>query len=1190
MLLKSLEIQGFKSFPDKTKIQFGKGLTAVVGPNGSGKSNISDAVRWVMGEQSTKSLRGSKMEDVIFTGTKSRKSQGFAEVSLFIDNSDKTLPIDDEEVVVTRKYYRSGESEYVINRNSVRLRDINELFMDTGLGRDGYALVGQGRIAEIVQSKSNERREIFEEAAGISKYRYRKNESERKLLSAEDNLSRLQDILQELEGRIGPLQVQSEKAKRFLELSGEKRELEVSSWIYTLRQTNRQMKDHDDKILARQLQKEEIDKEAEGLEQKIQQTYDEMQQALVVIDELRREKSEAEQRIAELSAQIAVQENDILHNAQNQERLQKELESLFTVKEETDTQIEAQKKVICDLEEKIVQVAKQIGQAEERLLHSEEENTLTAGRTFDLNQRYNGLLLQESQDRLSLAQLVSRMEEEADTFANNNEILKQREEICRLDKEEALRVKSLQKQLEEKAESLSNGKRGYEMKWNSRKQRFDALEQEKNQKDLQGKELRQRAKLLQDLEKNLEGYAYSVKAVLTRGQQGRLSGIRGTVSQLIQVSEEYAVAIETALGGSLQNIVVDNEEAAKSAIQFLKRQNAGRATFLPITSVKGTRMSTDGFDREEGYVALASELVTCENRYQQVMDSLLGKIVIVEDLDTAVEMAKAYRYRFRIVTLDGQVVNAGGSMSGGSRNKSQGFFSRKNEIQKLEKEASALEEELQQKQEQLSKLEAELSATRGELIAIDSELTVIKEDQIRCEGEEKRLLQQIEQGEAEIARMKKELDHFALRQEEQQTKKATLQTHLDELAAELVQMETALKEAQSLTDEWNQQREVLMQELSDARYRQLELQKDKEAAERALADLSGREEDDKAKELRLRAEIEAAAGDKETILTLKETAKENIELTRNKIADLHQKEEAVQAQRNQLEGQTVAFRREEKDLSVKREQLAQELARFEERKLTVQKEYDTLIAKLWEEYQLTRPEAEEEAVEIEDIADCNRRLASLRAQIKGLGHINVAAIEEYQEVSERYEFLNAQVKDARAAKEELVRMIGELTVQMKELFTESFHQINTHFKRIFVELFGGGRAELRLTDEEDVLNSGIEIFVEPPGKIIKSLSLLSGGEQAFVAIAIYFAILKVRPAPFCILDEIEAALDDVNVTKYAKYLRLMSDHTQFIMITHRRGTMEEADVLYGVAMQEEGVSKLLQLNVGEIETKLGNLE
>ncbi len=1191
MVLKSLEIQGFKSFPDKTKIQFGQGLTAVVGPNGSGKSNISDAVRWVMGEQSTKNLRGSKMEDVIFTGTKARRSQGFAEVSLVIDNSGKTLEIDSDEVVITRKYYRSGESEYMINRTNVRLKDINELFMDTGLGRDGYAMVGQGRIAEIVQSKSDERREIFEEAAGISKYRYRKNEAERKLSSAEENLLRLMDILSELEERVEPLRQQSEKARRFLELSEEKKTLEISVWVQNLSRANASLKDQQDKMLARRMAQEEIEQQVEQIEAQIQSVYTQMQQCLVEIDELRRKREETDQKAADLNAQIAVCRNNLTHNAQNQSRVQGEIGNFGHSGEELAEETKRKTNALESLSAELSQTDGQLNEKEQELLDLSEQAAEFSEAAQQLGQEVNGLLVEQSQNQLHILQGQGQLEEAQRRLFENYQTITGKENDLSASKQELLEALSLMKNLDERTESLKNALGGYQLKLSSREKRCSEAAQKVNQLELQVKEKQQNAKLLEDLERNMEGFAFSVKAVLRQGKHGILSGILGTVSQLLNVQKEYSTAIEVALGGMLQNIVVETEQNAKSAIHFLKQENAGRATFLPLTSVKGSRLNTASFEETDGFISLASDLVQFDPRYQGIVDSMLGRIVIVEDLDTAVLIARKNGYKFKIVTLDGQVVNAGGSMSGGSlKGRSQGILSRKTEIEKLRAQAQELEGKIFTASKDLQALEQEKNGLQAKMTAIQSELQTVHEDRIRAEGEEKRLSLLLEQEEALLASMKEEQQDLENRIRQMQEQLSIWKERSGQIEQELSDARQKLAGMQGGHSDADEARKRLSESLQGLRLKRLELQKDIESTKNSLAELNLRDQAAQQQLEELKRQLEDYRREDSQI-------REQIAMLEQETDDCKNQGEALEQQvaeqmqhRNVLEGETTKLRQEERTVSAQKESVVQDIARLEERVATVQKEYDSIINKLWEEYQLTKSEADQSAEPIEDLAGAERELQSLRGKIRALGSVNVAAIEEYKEVSERYEFLSGQLKDVEKSKAELTRLIGELTGKMQEIFDSSFHQINRHFQRIFVELFGGGRAELKLTDPEHVLESGIEIFVEPPGKIIKNLSLLSGGEQAFVAIAIYFAILKVRPAPFCILDEIEAALDDVNVSKYAEYLRLMSDNTQFIMITHRRGTMEEADVLYGVTMQEEGVSKLLRLDVSEVEQKLGKLE
>lgn len=1188
MLLKSLEIQGFKSFPDRTKITFGSGLTAVVGPNGSGKSNISDAVRWVMGEQSTKSLRGARMEDVIFTGTQNRKSQGFAEVSLFIDNSDKTLPMEQDEVVITRKYYRSGDSEYKINGQEVRLRDINELFMDTGLGRDGYAMVGQGRIAEIVQSRSEERREIFEEAAGISKYRYRKNEAEKKLSSAEENLVRLQDILKELEERVGPLREQSDKAREFLALAQQKKTLEISAWMYTLEQENQLIKDEQDKILARRLASEEAEENQRQLEQEIQSLYSRMQQCLVEIDELRRQKDETSGAVSQIQSAIAVCENDLEHNRQNRTRAQGQ-RTQFLESQDAFLKLSGDKQSDLDeLQESLEQLEDDIIDKEQQLLELSQRAEQAALQTAQLNQQINDLVMSQSQNKLAGVQLAAQQDEEKERFENNQLQLKQKEENIHLNKKELSEAAQLAEHLDTRSGELENMLRGYELKLSRREEQLQSLREEFSSLDLTYKEKKQRAKLLSDLEQNLEGFAYSVKAVLGAGKRGILSGVRGTVAQLLNVPEAYSVAIETALGGSLQHIVVENETNAKGAIQYLKRENAGRATLLPMTAVRGSRLANPSLSGEPGYVALACELVEFDSQYQGIVDSLLGRIAVAEDLDAAVAMARKNQYKFRVVTLDGQLVNAGGSMTGGSRGKAPGFLSRRADIAKLTQEAKELLTQMAAVKEQAAGVEQEIAGQKGKAYGLQNELTTVREDRIRCEGEQKRLSQLIEQETEELAQMQRSLEKHQDRAAGHEDQAQALRAQRQEIESSLEQRRQELAALQERTGRLEARRGELSEECSQCRYRKMELQRDIQVLEHEIQSLTQRGSDTRAQLEALERELlELDRSDQE----LRQKIQDSLQLIEQKqqsAVSMDQQVKEKMGLRDSLENQAVQLRQQEKEVSVQKERLSQELARAEERCQAVQKEYDAIIAKLWEEYQLTRSEAEEFAEEVEDIQKTNRALSSVKGQIKALGSVNVAAIEEYREVKGRYDFLNGQLQDVNQSKAELTRLIGDLTQQMKEIFDSSFQQINRNFQEIFLELFGGGHAQLTLTDPEDILNCGIEIFVEPPGKIIRNLSLLSGGEQTFVAIAIYFAILKVRPAPFCILDEIEAALDDVNVSKYAHYLRRLSNQTQFIMITHRRGTMEEADMLYGVTMQEEGVSKLLPLNISEIEREMGD--
>ena len=1182
MLLKSLELQGFKSFPDKTKIEFGKGLTAVVGPNGSGKSNLSDAMRWVMGEQSTKTLRGSKMEDVIFTGTQQRKSQGFAQVSLTIDNSDRSLAVDSDEVIITRRLNRNGDSEYKINHASVRPKDINELLMDTGLGRDGYALVGQGRIAEIIQSKSDQRREIFEEAAGISKFRYRKNEAVHKLEASEENLLRLQDILSELEQRVEPLKKQSEKAKAFLQLSQEKRQLEVALWNLNLDQTSQKLKEQEDKILACQVEHEDLQQSSQALEEKINQSYEEMQRCLSRAEDCRQAKEELEQQNSALLSQEAVGKNNLEHFDQETARLSQQLEDFKRNQQQTGRLLQERQRQRENLEAALEETNAKLEAARGQLAELAKQDQGADQQSAQLSKRINELLLLENEDKLTVIQLTGQTEEDANSYQNNQIMLSQMKDNAQGTQRELKQAQELAQLLTQRMETLENQKAGYRFKLEGRQKKLEQEQAQAEELLTQAGQLWQKSKLLRDLEDNLEGFAYSVKAVMKQSKNGRLEGIHGTVARLLQVPEEYALAIETALGGSMQHIVVENENAAKSAIRFLKQQNAGRATFLPLTSVKGRELTGYDLTDQEGYVDLASHLVKADAQYQGIVDSLLGRIVVAEDLDCAAAMGRQFGYRFKIVTLDGQVVNAGGSFSGGSKSRSAGLLSRAGEITQLQQQAEALTQRSQQQSQDTKKLEQEVNTLKAQLGALESEQITVKEDRIRCEGEQKRL----EALEAEYSRrvqeMEQELEGFLQRLQEKNQKIANLRRRQGETQRELEQAQQTLQSLRGQGDLLRKQREEVNASIQQLQLSQLAQQKDVDSLLETMEQLMGQSRESEQLQQQLARQIQQLGQQRtQQQQQIQQCAKqrETNRLTQQKLEEQVQR---ILQQRTQLEQAATGLREEEKQYSRRREEVSRRLAQLEERRDTLQKEYDEVIRKLWEEYELTRSQARQEAQQPDDPAKAKTRLAAVKGEIRSLGSVNLSAIEEYEEVSQRYEFMSRQLADVEQSRKELEDLIKQLTRKMEELFAQSFEEINQNFQKIFVDLFGGGHGELKLTDPEDLLGSGIEIIVQPPGKVIRHLSALSGGEQSFVAIAIYFAILKVRPAPFCILDEIEAALDDVNVARYAEYLRLMSDKTQFIAITHRRGTMEEADVLYGVTMQEKGVSKLLKLDVSEV--------
>ena len=1187
LYLKYLEINGFKSFPDRVKLEFGKGLTAVVGPNGSGKSNISDAVRWVLGEQSSKTLRGDKMEDVIFGGTQLRRPMGFAQVTLTIGNENRDLPIDADEIAISRKLYRSGESEYRINGNAVRLKDVHELFMDTGLGRDGYSMIGQGKIAEIIGAKSTQRREIFEEAAGISKYRYRKTEAERKLAQTQENLLRLKDIMTELENRIAPLKVQSEKAKRFLELAEQRKQIELSLWTAQLAKMTVQLRELDDQQTVGRLEHNRIEEQLQELGRQMEALFSSMQKTGAQIEQIRTEIGGLEEEISSSDSRIAVLYNDISHNERSAQALAEEQKSAADSQEAFARYIaqqEAQKAVLlqkqAQMETKIRALEEESGRYQEQLLQmskqlaaqKEEESRLA----FALSERK--MLLVTNQNALADArERNALLEEDKDEKEKKRLSLKRELDECR----------DFLQTLEETLQSLSNSAKGVQMKLSSRKEKEQALQAEKQSLELKMKEWSQRAALLEELERNMEGFAHSVKYVLSQSRSGAIRGIHGALSSLLRVDAKYLIAVETAVGGALQNIVVDNEAVAKRAIGMLKNSGAGRATFLPLTSVKGRRLNVNGLDRFEGFVGIGSELVEFDETYRGIVESILGRIAVVSDLDEGIRIAKQYGYQFRIVTLDGQLIHTGGSMTGGSTGKSTGLLSRKGEIDTLKKQVAAYREKSGSLDEGLEALRREISQLEAQLTGIEAEQKTALEDQIRYGAEEKRIRTMLEDLQSDQDRSEEQRHKLTeqikalIRQCEKDAEKLSeSEAFLSDFRTELAQLEQKAQAAQ-------QQREQSADVLSGLHMEKMAVGQEIALLEQAMAEQKNRRDDQQKQMASVKEQIESLAQQNRRTREEIEAIERGKIQKQQQIGQLREQIADKTAFRQQVEQQTTSLRQSEKDILVQKEKYAGELLRLEDKKAAVQKEYDAIISKMWDEYETTRSQAESIAQPAEDVNQANRALGEVKGKIRALGTVNLEAIEEYEQVSQRYEFMSEQIGDVERSKTKLQQLIRDLTAQMRELFTDSFEQINRHFSQIFVELFGGGKAQLKLTEGEDVLESGIEIYVQPPGKIIKNLAALSGGEQAFVAIAIYFSILKVRPAPFCLLDEIEAALDDVNVNKYAEYLQRLNQHTQFIAITHRRGTMEHADVLYGVTMQEEGVSKILTLAVSEIENKLG---
>ena len=1183
MVFKELEIQGFKSFPDKVKIRFDAGVTGVVGPNGSGKSNLSDAVRWVLGETSSRQLRAAgKMEDVIFGGTRRRGAMGFAQVRLTLDNADHTFDLDADEVTIGRKYYRSGESEYTINGQICRLRDVYELLLDTGIGRDGYSVIGQGRIAEIVAAKSSERREIFEEACGIAKYRYRKTEAERRLAAAGENLERLRDILGELESRVGPLEKESAKAQKFLELSAEKKTLEVTLWtdgVHRAREAVRQqVRDYE----TAQADYERFDRETKAAEQEAEEIRMQAQQLTVAVERLNGDIRSITEQISGSDSRIAVLENDILRNEESAASLRQEIADGEQDSTEAEAALQRHRAVAKTMEAEGEKLAAQIDALNEEIAHLTDQSTASGARKDTLREELTALTAQRTEAQV--AQAAAEAAEE--TARQRLPALEQsvQEETARRDetKQDLDDTVRYRRMMEENEKQLANVRSGLELKLKNRRA---ALDEADNAEQRLGRELdaaRQRLSVLRELEKNMDGYQNSVKAVMRAAGARRLRGIIGPVSAILKVEPGCEVAVETALGGALQNIVVENEAAAKAAIALLRNDNAGRATFLPLDTVQPGVFR----GRLSGTARLASSLVQADRRYDNIVSSLLGRIIVVDDINEASRVARDNGFHSKVVTMDGQVVNAGGSFTGGSVQRSAGLFTRKQEMEELRVKAAKLQKDCLAAQEKTDQCKEQADALQAELTATVSEQITAANDKVRAEAEHKRLEAALQQLESNLAARRQEIDalHAALAESRSKAENAAAQQ--TELTGKIDRLTDELNRIAEGDDNFLAQQSDLAQKLSAKRLEQVTRQKDAELAYSQIAALEQRAQDAAARRASLEESLAALAARSENCRAEIAAIRQAKTDSQSEIA---QKEKAIREateqrlERQQAETAALARARTSAD---SREETGREMARLAERKAAAETEYDQTVAKLWDEYQLSVSQAEELCIDFESLTALRAQVADLRGKIRALGSVNVSAIEEYKEVKARYDEMTRRVTDVEESRSELSRMISKLSAQMKEIFTDSFRAINENFGRVFTELFGGGEASLVLEDESDVLACGIGIRVAPPGKVIKNLEALSGGEQALVAISIYFAILAVNPAPFCILDEIEAALDDANVVRFAQYLRRVSDKTQFIVITHRRGTMEAANVLYGVTMQEDGVSKLLRLDLEQVDATL----
>ena len=1183
MYLKALEIQGFKSFPDKTILNFGEDITAIVGPNGSGKSNISDAIRWVLGEQSAKGLRGAKMEDVIFGGTEQRNQVGFAQVTLVLDNTERIFPsMEEAEVAVTRRYYRSGESEYYINRQSVRLKDVTELFLDTGLGREGYSIIGQGKIDEILSTRSSERREIFEEAAGISRFRHRKEEAERKLERTEENLVRINDKISELELQVGPLREQAEKAKKYLVLRDELRILEISVWLENLDALKINARKLELDFRAAERERAEARAALDALYAEAERFGEEMRRKDMEAERLRTEAGELDAQAKDQSAAIAVLESGIAHNQENICRARTELV-------ESDSRaggLAAQSAQEAERAEELSKRLDELGMGLEALLERARTAAAQAGGRQSQAEALRG------REAIAVAAAADARAKAAAIAAESGQMEERR---AALETERAAAAEQLdetrreakanRRRLEEArddAAAAANIIAGHSLRMEEREKKAAAAADRRMKLTMDAGALENRIRLLTEMEKDYEGFSKAVKLVCQNG----LRGVHGPVAGLMKTEQRYTVAIEIALGAGLQNIVVDREEDAKAAIGFLKQRDGGRATFLPLTAIRGEELRLNGVEREYGFVGVASRLVSFDPRYQNIFYNLLGRTVIAEDLDCGIAMARKYRNAFRIVTLDGQVINRGGSMTGGSVSRNSGVLSRAAELEKLHGRAADMRQQLEAARREEEAVQRDLSAARYDLETAEGQRRQAEDAVLRLEGEKNHfdiLLKSIEEN---LENLTGELESLTGHLEDNARRKEQAEAAFAAQEAQAAQYREQAAAALSGQSELLAQSNALSEEVTAKKEELASLAAQRDAALRRAGDLR-----------RLAAELTGDRRQKEETL---ETYQRAIGKAQAEIAARRENMSALNRRRESCQERLSTLNEEKLDLETRRtaqNKASQEMnesllnlersaSRLEQKLATSGMEEKQILDRLWEHYELSHSDAQAQRMELESIPKAARRIGELKKDIAALGTPNIGAIEEYDRVNTRYTYLTDQRDDVEKAKGELTAIIGGITGEMTRIFAEQFQLLNESFQATFLEMFDGGQAQLELEDPADILNCGIEIKAQPPGKTLKTISLLSGGEKAFVAIALYFSILKVHPTPFCVMDEIEAALDDVNVARYARYMRQLAGKTQFIVITHRRGTMEEADVLYGVTMQEKGVSKMLTINLNDMAKEL----
>lgn len=1186
MLLKYLEVQGFKSFPEKVKIEFNKGITGIVGPNGSGKSNISDAIRWVMGEQSVKSLRGGKMEDVIFAGTQERQPVGFAEVSICFDNTDKMFNVEYNEVLITRRYFRSGESEYYINKNSCRLKDIHELFMDTGMGRDGYSVIGQGKIDELITAKPEERRVIFEEASGISKYRYKKIESERKIESTQENLIRLLDIISELEVRIDPLKRESEKAKEYINLKAELKNNEINlsvNLMEKIKETldklkednitiNNDITDTQSKIEALDASFEELRKDSKDKEQK-QEEYNQ-----TVFD--------IKSAISGIENEINILINSLEFSSDNADRIRKEIIDLTEKTEEIKDNINSEfaekekaELLISELTEKLTELVEKYEKADNDAENSNSE--------ID---EYNNKILEHYKLLAEKNAEIASARKEAESLKLRQNTINDDIEISLEDVNDAkMRLDDTKQKIESKQNDVNETDNNHsalvkekEEITHKKEELYSKISAMKN--DISSSQ--EKMKMLEDMENDMDGYNYSVKSVLN----AKLPGVKiyGVVAKIIDVDTKYATAIDAVLGNVLQNIVTETEKDAKEAIEYLKKIRGGRATFLPVSEVLGRTLDETDFKNEKGYISLASEVVNCQDKFNSIVDEILGRTLLFDSLDNAIFFSRKFKYKYKIVTLDGDVINAGGAITGGNLSKGNSFLSRAAQIKELKLKIQRLEKELVNVQNDYDKTKAEEEKAFADVENINSLLQQHKNDLFKLEYNLEHYLTDFEEKNNELIELKAEKEELVNRitdleklEKEGVSIQSSLNKEISDMQAKIKVIQEENNLSLSRAKDINTQITGVKIELSEAESEKSFIQQKISQLEANLLELSEKI-DQKNKEI-------GDGTNQQSDITVKidaykaEIAKKQLEI--DKFLALV---EEIKQQREENDKKLTLYNEQVREYNDKLILLAQDKTRIEEKTTRKEAEFGNINSRLWDEYELTYITALEYKKEVENLNELQKYVNTLKNKIRNLGDVNVNAIEEYAEVKERYEFLTKQRDDLEDAKKSLNNIIKDMEGLMIKQFTEQLKIINTTFTRVFKELFNGGSAELILTDEENILTSGVEIIAQPPGKKLQNMTLFSGGEKAIIAIALLFSLLEVRPSPLCVLDEIEAALDDVNVYRFASYLRKISKSSQIAIITHRRGTMEEADVLYGVTMPEKGVSKLIKLNINEVEDKILN--